>query len=150
MRERRLGTFRTISSQLNLLPSEKRVGDATRPVFRITLDVQKRLDSSDFSPWRRCTVTAVQAPYIRTAMNCPLSAQDAGKGARSEWEQKYPGQKPGTCRAPEPQVQNQSTDVVHAARAFCLATNVVLAAGHPLPAPFKFCRVINAAVIRAL
>ena len=38
----------------------------------------------------------------------------------------------------------------HAPKAFCLATNVVLAAGHPFPGPFKFCKVINAAVIRVL
>jgi len=38
----------------------------------------------------------------------------------------------------------------HVAKALCLANNVVLAAGHPFPGPFKFCKVINAAVIRAL
>ena len=37
-----------------------------------------------------------------------------------------------------------------AAKAFCLANNVVLTAGHPFPGPFKFCRVINAAFIRVL
>lgn len=39
---------------------------------------------------------------------------------------------------------------VHAPKAFCLANNVVLEAGQPFPDPFRFCRVINAAVIRAL
>ena len=35
-------------------------------------------------------------------------------------------------------------------KALCLANNVVLAAGHPFPGPFKFCKAINAAVIRPL
>ena len=37
-----------------------------------------------------------------------------------------------------------------AAKAFCLANNVVLTAGHHFPGPFKFCRVINAAFIQVL
>jgi len=43
-----------------------------------------------------------------------------------------------------------ATFIIHAAKALCLANNVVLTAGHPLPGPFKFCKVINAAVMRAL
>ena len=50
----------------------------------------------------------------------------------------------------EPVTMYQSAGVVHADKAFCCANNVVLDAGHPLPDPFKFCKVINAAVIRAL
>ena len=51
---------------------------------------------------------------------------------------------------PEPDLNRTTRTLVHAAKAFCLATKVVLDAGHPLPGPFRFCRVINAAVIRAL
>ena len=39
---------------------------------------------------------------------------------------------------------------VHPAKAFCFANNVVLTAGHPFPGPFKFCNVINAALILVL
>ena len=48
-----------------------------------------------------------------------------------------------------PREKLKGTDV-HPAKAFCFANNVVLTAGHPFPGPFKFCNVINAALILVL
>jgi len=73
---------------------------------------------------------------------CMISTKN--KKQLPEWSlQRQKGSQNGDCTV------NASVRA-HEDKAFCCAKSVVLAAGHPFPDPFKFCNVINAAVIRVL